>query len=361
MLLTGLRPKEKTWCWALWWTGWRHRSRKIWRYFRQNMPPMKKAGWSYRIGRILWFIREPCTYTQCPKVRLKISCSLWSPRPIMLPLWTGATEMQVIKGATTPYPCCGSTSGGQVWPTRYSSLSGTACVACSMRAIFPKPPYTWLWPPLWWTFYMWILELNRLPKVANVLMCQDHLMKHIMAYVTHNQTTKAVAKFLCQGYISIFGALARLLSDQGANCMSIIIDMMCKLLGIKKLQTAPYHPQMNGLMERSHQTIMWMIGKLGEDGKANWPGHLAEIVHAYNATQSTVTGYNPHYLMFGYRLRLLVNFYFPTLRSAEVPKRGASTKCMDEYVATDWGLFFKRPRPSLWMRLKDKNGITTGK
>ena len=47
---------------------------------------------------------------------------------------------------------------------------------------------------------------------------------------------------------------------------------------------------MNGLVERSHQTIMQMIGKLGEDKKANWPGHLAEIVHAYNATSSAVMG-----------------------------------------------------------------------
>ena len=63
--------------------------------------------------------------------------------------------------------------------------------------------------------------------------------------------------------------------------------------------TMPYHPQINGLVERSHQMIMHMIGKLGDDKKANWPSHLAEIVHAYNATQSTVTGYSPHYLMFG--------------------------------------------------------------
>ena len=48
----------------------------------------------------------------------------------------------------------------------------------------------------------------------------------------------------------------------------------------------PLHTQMNGQVERSHQTIMCMIGKLGEDKKANWPSHLAEIVHAYNATQS---------------------------------------------------------------------------
>ena len=46
----------------------------------------------------------------------------------------------------------------------------------------------------------------------------------------------------------------------------------------------PYHPQTNGQVERSHQMIMHMIRKLGEEKKADWPSHLAEIVHTYNAT-----------------------------------------------------------------------------
>ena len=40
--------------------------------------------------------------------------------------------------------------------------------------------------------------------------------------------------------------------------------------------------------------------------------------------------------MFWYRPRLLVNFYFPTFRSAEIPMRGASARHVDEYVATVW-------------------------
>ena len=116
--------------------------------------------------------------------------------------------------------------------------------------------------------------------------------------------------------------------------MSSIIDDMCNLLGMKKLWTMPYHPQMNGLVERSHQTIMQMIRKLKEGNKADWPGHLAEIVHAYNAIQSTMMGYSPHYLMFGQRPRLPVGFYFPTFRRIEAPKRGVSAKHVDEYVAT---------------------------
>ena len=78
-----------------------------------------------------------------------------------------------------------------------------------------------------------------------------------------------------------------------------IIQELCEILGIQQLWTTPYHPKANGLVERSHQTFMCMIGKLGEDKKADWSSHLAEIVHAYYATRSAVTGYSPHYLMFG--------------------------------------------------------------
>ena len=79
---------------------------------------------------------------------------------------------------------------------------------------------------------------------------------------------------------------------------------------------------------------MCMIGKLGEDKKANWPSHLAEIAHAYNATQSAVTGYSPHYLMSRQWPRLLVNFVFPTVGSNEAPTREASTRNVDVYVAS---------------------------
>ena len=81
-------------------------------------------------------------------------------------------------------------------------------------------------------------------------------MKHVLVYVTPDQTAKTTAKFLYPGYISIFRAPARLLSDRDANFMSSVIEEMCKILGMTKLQTMLYHPQTKGLVERSHQTIM---------------------------------------------------------------------------------------------------------
>ena len=75
-------------------------------------------------------------------------------------------------------------------------------------------------------------------------------------------------------------------------------------------------------------------------------------------------GYSPHYLMFGCRPRLSVNFYFPILRSAEVPKRGASAKGVDEYVATvqdHLKAALQEPKLSLWQKLKDRNSTMTRK
>ena len=77
-----------------------------------------------------------------------------------------------------------------------------------------------------------------------------------------------------------------------------------------------------------------MIGKLGEEKKADWPLHLAEIAHAYNATRSAVTRYSPHYLMFGQWPRLPVDFVFPTVGSSEAPMRETSARKVDTYIAS---------------------------
>ena len=62
---------------------------------------------------------------------------------------------------------------------------------------------------------------------------KTHFTKHVLVYVTPHQTVKTIAKFLYGGYISIFGAPVRLLSDRGPSFTSSIIEELCKILGIK--------------------------------------------------------------------------------------------------------------------------------
>ena len=88
----------------------------------------------------------------------------------------------------------------------------------------------------------------------------------------------------------------------------------------------PYHPQSNGAVERVHQVLRRMIGKLDNKRRKKWPDHLGTITHAYNSTRSQVTGYSPYFLMMGRRPRLPVDLLFPTSR--QLPK----TKGVHEYV-----------------------------
>ena len=85
------------------------------------------------------------------------------------------------------------------------------------------------------------------------------------------------------------------------------------LYGVQKLRTSSYYAQTNGQVEHMNQTIIRMIGKLEEDRKACWSEHQPELLLAYNATRSTVTGYSPYYLLFSRRPRIPVDYLFPTL------------------------------------------------
>ena len=160
------------------------------------------------------------------------------------------------------------------------------------------------------------VPLKEEPVIHNVLVLQDHFSKYVVAYVVKDQTARTATETLRIGYFGLFGAPAYLVSDQGKVFMGHVITHLCELYGVQKLRTLPYHAQTNGQVERMNQMIIRMIGKLEEDKKACWSKHLHELLMAYNATCSAVTGYSPYYLLFGRRPRIPVDYLFPTLHDS---------------------------------------------
>ena len=110
--------------------------------------------------------------------------------------------------------------------------------------------------------------------------------------------------------IAVFGVPAKLLSDRGVNFTSTLVEELCAAFGIQKCGTTAYHAQCNRHVEHFHQMLFHMIGKLVCDKKAQWEQHLLELLQAYNSTQSVVTSYSLHYLMFGRCPHLPVDYYF---------------------------------------------------
>ena len=164
------------------------------------------------------------------------------------------------------------------------------------------------------------VPLKEDPVICNVLVLQDHFSKYIVVYVVKDQTTCTATETLRNGYFRLFGAPAYLVSDQGKAFTGHVIMHLCELYGVQKLRTSPYHAQTNSQVKRMNQMIICMIGKLEEDRKACWSKHLPELLLAYNATCSAVTGYSPYYLLFGRRPRISVDYFLPYMILLTRPK-----------------------------------------
>ena len=124
------------------------------------------------------------------------------------------------------------------------------------------------------------------------------------------QTAQATARILWDNFICHYGFPEKFISDQGRNFESDLIKELCKIAGVKKVHTTPYHPQGNGQCERFNSTLCNMLGTLSEEEKSDWKSYLGCMTHAYNCTKHASTTYSPYYLMFGRHPRLPIDVEF---------------------------------------------------
>ena len=124
------------------------------------------------------------------------------------------------------------------------------------------------------------------------------------------QTTLATAKLLWNNFIVHYGFPTKIISDQGHNFESKLIAALCPVAGFQKLRTSPYHPQTNRQCEWFNSTPLNMLGTLTPEQKKDWKTFVPSMVHAYNCTKNTSTGFSPYYLLFGREPRLPIDVEF---------------------------------------------------
>ena len=72
-----------------------------------------------------------------------------------------------------------------------------------------------------------------------------------------------------------FSPPEQLHSDQGRQFEGHLVAQICKMLGIKKTRTTPYHPQSDGLVERFNRTLVSILSAVVRDRHTDWEDHFA--------------------------------------------------------------------------------------
>jgi len=132
-----------------------------------------------------------------------------------------------------------------------------------------------------------------------ILDATDYFTKWLEAYPLRDQEASTCMRALYNGFFSRMGLPRQLHSDQGRNFESKLVQELCKITGIHKTRTTPFHPRSDGQTERANRTILHMLRTSAQDNPADWPNRLPTLLAAYRMTPHNSTGVSPNMAMLG--------------------------------------------------------------
>jgi hypothetical protein len=99
--------------------------------------------------------------------------------------------------------------------------------------------------------------------------------------------------------LSDFGLPKVIQSDRGGEFVNEVISSLLNDLRISHRLSSSYHPEAQGIVERSHRTWKTIVSKLAFESGSGWEAQLKLTQFLFNIQDSSSTSFSPFQLMFG--------------------------------------------------------------
>ncbi|XP_025158061.1 uncharacterized protein LOC112589349 [Harpegnathos saltator] len=102
------------------------------------------------------------------------------------------------------------------------------------------------------------VDIVKLPLVAGRQYCLiaiDRFSRWPIAVPLQDMQAGTIAAAFFEHWICHYGTPLTITSDQGAQFESALFTALAQLIGAKRIRTAPYHPQSNGIIQRFHRSL----------------------------------------------------------------------------------------------------------
>ena len=145
-----------------------------------------------------------------------------------------------------------------------------------------------------------------LPKTKKgnkyILVVSDYAVRYPEAFPQRMFTASAVAEKLIEMF-ACYGMPEEILTDQGTNFTSQLLQKLYELLGAKPIKTTPYHPQTDGLVEHFNQTLKSMLKQILAGDSHSWDLMLPYVLFVYREEPQESTGISPFELIYSRDVR----------------------------------------------------------
>jgi hypothetical protein len=176
--------------------------------------------------------------------------------------------------------------------------------------------------------------IGPLPETASgnrfILTICDYFTKWVECVPLKRHTGELVAQALFNCWISIFGPMAWLHSDQGVDFQSTVMTHLLQLMKISKTRTNPYRPRSAGLVERHNGTIKQSIETMVDGERDKWDEVLPMVCMAYRSMPHSSTGYSPNMMTFGQENNSTLDLIFPP--GPEMKDLRSDINCFCSYI-----------------------------
>ena len=135
-----------------------------------------------------------------------------------------------------------------------------------------------------------------------ILTIMDDATRYPEAFALKNVDAETIANTLVELFSRV-GVPRVILTDQGTNFTSKMIEELYRVMGIKGITTSPYHPQANGKVERFNATLKAVLKKLCSSNEEAWDELLPYALFAYREVPHEETGFSPFEMLYGWPVR----------------------------------------------------------
>lgn len=125
-----------------------------------------------------------------------------------------------------------------------------------------------------------------------------------------------MVEFLEENVFYKFGYPRELVTDQGSQFTSNMIEELLNHNRIKHRTSTPYHPQANGQVEVTNRALESILTKVVSSSRRDWAERLVEAIWAYNTTWRTTIRFTPYELVYWKKALSSIEFEYNTFRMA---------------------------------------------